>query len=65
MVNFFKSKRKKNLFTTMTEMIEISKGSEAPEALPESLDLHAETPTQIGVIKDYYSVFTPINSIDG
>ena len=65
MVNFFKSKRKKILFTTMTEMIEISKGSEAPEALPESLDLHAETPTQIGVIKDYYSVFTPINSIDG
>jgi len=49
----------------MTEMVKIDSKSAQPEALPENLDVHSDTPTQIGVISDYYSTVTPVNSIDG
>ena len=49
----------------MAEMVKIDSKSAQPEALPENLNVHTDTPTQIGVISDYYSIVTPVNSIDG
>lgn len=49
----------------MTQILPIDSKSAQPEALPDNLDVHSDTPTQIGVLSDYYQKVTPVNSIDG